>query len=169
MTLQEFFDFLANNTLAVFTFIICVPLTSLLANYLSGKSAASSPWKYLYSGLIYLAVIPGMFVLTLLLYLFLFEKINILELDIILHILPIFTMIITLITIRKKVNLDLIPGFGKLSGLLSMILVVMLLLWILDRTRLWVVTFLPFQIAILIFAVLLLIFLWGWRRVGGDK
>lgn len=115
MTLQEFFDLLNNNTLVVFTFIICVPLTALLANYLSGKSAASAPWKYLYSGLIYLAAIPGIFVVTLLAYLFLFERVNVMELDIFIHILPIFTMIATLMIIRKKVNLDLIPGFGKLS------------------------------------------------------
>ncbi len=168
MTLQEFFDLLNNNTLVVFTFIICVPLTALLANYLSGKSAASAPWKYLYSGLIYLAAIPGIFVVTLLAYLFLFERVNVMELDIFIHILPIFTMIATLMIIRKKVNLDLIPGFGKLSGLLSMILVVLLILWILDRTRLWVVTFLPFQFALVIFAVLLIVFMWGWRRVSGD-
>lgn len=166
MTLQEFFDLLANNTLPVFTFIICVPLTALFANYLSGKSAASTPWKYLYSGLIYLAAIPGIFVLTLLFYLFLFEKVKVLELDVVLHILPIITMIATLIIIRKKVNLDLIPGFDKLSGLLSMILVVLMLLWVLDRTRLWVVTLLPLSAAAFIFAVLLVIFLWGWKRLS---
>jgi len=169
MTLQDLFDLLSENTIVVFTFIICVPLTALLANYLSGKSAASAPWNYLYSGLIYLAAIPGIFVLTLLAYLFLFERINVLELDIFLHILPIFSMIATLMIIRKKVNLDLIPGFGKLSALLSMILVVLIILWVLDRTRLWVVTFLPFQFALLIFAVLLIVFLWGWRRVSGEN
>nr|MBS0037216.1 hypothetical protein [Saprospiraceae bacterium] len=167
MTLQDFFDVLAGNATAVFTFLISVPFSALLANYLSGPSAAGTPWKYLYSGLIYLACIPGIFVFTLVLYLFLFEKVSILDLDIIHHLLPMITMAATILIIKKKVNLDLIPGFGKITALLVMIMVVLIILWVLDRTRIWVITFLPLPFALLIFVVLLLFLLWGWRRFSG--
>jgi hypothetical protein len=169
MTVQEFFDLLAANSVAVLTFFFCLPFSALLSNYLSGASAASAPWKYLYSGLIYLVSIPGLFALTLLFYLFLFERVNVMELDIVLHILPIVSMIATILIIQKKVSLDLIPGFDKITGFLTVITVVLIVLWVLDRTRLWVVTFLPLPFALLIFAVLLVLFLWGWRRISGGN
>lgn len=165
MTVQDFFDHLSGQPLAVFTFLLMVPISSLLTNFLSGSSGGRSPWKYLYSLLIYLACIPGIFALTLLFYLFLFENINILELDIILNILPPVSMIATILIIRKNVNLDLIPGFDKITAFLTIILVVFIFLWILDRTRLWVVTFLPLSAALLIFFLLLAALLWGWHRI----
>lgn len=169
MTLQEFFDYLSTTPELTLTFLLCVPLSAILANYLSGLSAAQSPWKYLYSALIYLACIPGVFVLTLILYLFLFENTSILDLDIIVHILPVFTMTATILIIRRKINLDLVPGFDKITGLLAIILVVLIILWVLDRTRLWVVTFLPLPVALLILGVLIVALLWGWRKLSSSS
>ena len=165
MTVQDFFDLLSSSPAVVLSFLLSVPLCSLLANYLSGPLGGNAPWKYLYSLFVYLTCIPGIFALTLLLYLFLFENVSILELDIILHILPPVTMLVTLLIIRKNVSLDLIPGFDKITAFLTIILVVFILLWVLDRTRLWVVTFLPLPVAILLFFLLLGAFLWGWRRL----
>ena len=97
-----------------------------------------TPWKYLYSALVYLVCVPGIFSVTLDVYMFLFEKRSILQTDIYTQILPILSMVITLFIIKRNVNLDAIPGFGKLSGLIMMITATLLIMWGLDRTHFWV-------------------------------
>jgi len=169
MTVQDFFDLLASYPAAILAFLFCVPASALLANYLSGSQPGRSPWKYLYSLLIYLACIPGIFGLTLLAYRFLFDRIDVMQLDILLHILPVVTMLATILIIRKKVNLDLIPGFDKITAFLTIILIIFILLWVLDRTRLWVITFLPLPIALLMFFAMLVALLWAWRKMGGKS
>ncbi|TVR87257.1 MAG: hypothetical protein EA411_08605 [Saprospirales bacterium] len=168
MTVQEFFELLSHYPAAVLAFFLCIPASTLLANYLSGTRAADSPWKYLYSVLIYLACVPGIFSMTLMAYQFLFETLGVMQLDIILHILPLVSMILTILIIRKKVNLDLIPGFDKITAFLTVIFVVFVLLWVLDRTRLWVITFLPLPVALLIFFAMLVALIWAWRKLGGK-
>jgi len=61
--------------------------------------------------------------------------------------------------------MDRIPGFGKVSGLMMMIASTMILMWVVDRTRIWVVSYLPFHQVLLIFAGLFLVIRFGWRRM----
>ena len=85
--------------------------------------------------------------------------------DIYTQIFPIISMILTLVIIRRNVDLDNIPGFDKISGFVMILLVAMAIMWIVDRTRILVFSFLPFSYALGIFAALFLILRIGWRRV----
>ena len=51
-------------------------------------------------------------------------------------------------------NLERIPGFEKLSGLLIMIFVVLAIMWVIDSTRIFVgvFSFMPFWVVLAIFA-----------------
>lgn len=168
MTLQEFFDLLANNPSIIMTYFFFIPLTAFIAGILGKGEGHISPWKYLYSTLIYLVCVPGIFAITLSIYLFLFERISIFKTDMFTQILPVVSMIATLFIIKKNTPLDSVPGFGKMSGLLMIILVTLGFMWIIDRTRIFVVAFtqMPFYFVIGIFVVLFVILRLGYSRVA---
>jgi len=169
MTLNQLFDVLAANPIYIILYCVFIPLIAVLAGFMGKNEGHLSPWKYLYSVLIYLACIPGIFAVTLSIYIFLFERRSILDTDVYTQILPLLSMILTLIVIRRNVDLDEIPGFEKISGLVMVILAALAIMWIVDRTRLIVFSFLPFSYALGIFAVLLLLLRIGWKRMFARR
>ncbi len=169
MTLQEFFTFLSEQPIYVLAYFGLIPLTAILAGLLGRGEGHISPWKYLYSALVYLVCVPGIFAVSLNIYLFLFENQSILQYNILTQFVPIISMIVTLLVIRYNVDLDRIPGFGKLSGLIMVIAVALGLMWIVDRTRLLVFSYLPVTYALGIFIGLLVVLRIGWRRLFSSN
>lgn len=165
MTLQELFNLLVANPAYVIFYFAIIPFAAFLAGVLGKDEGHLSPWNYLYSTLIYLVSIPGIFAITLNIYFFLFERRSIMDTDLFTQVLPIISMIVTILLIRRNVNLDYIPGFDKLSGLIMMITTILAIMWIVDRTRILVFTYIPFIYVLLIFAALLLVFRFGWKKV----
>jgi hypothetical protein len=167
MTLGEFFELCGRNPMLVLAYFILIPLVALLALLFSKGEGHLSPWKYLYSVLIYMVCIPGIFAVTLSVYLFLFERRSIMDTNMYTQVLPILSMIVTIILIRKQVSLDVVPGFGKLSGLITIISVLMIVMWIIDKTRIYSITFMPFYVVVLILVVGFLLIRAGFRRMAG--
>lgn len=165
MTLGDFFKICSENPGFLIFFMIAVPLTAVLAWLLGKGEGHISPWKYLYSVLVYLTCIPGIFAITLSFYLFLFERRSILDMNVYTQILPVISMIITLTLIKRNVSLDDVPGFGKLSGLLMMITAIIVLLWILDRTRIFAITIVPFIWVVVLFLLIILLAIVGIKRM----
>ena len=168
MTLQDFFTLLGDNPTFILTYFLMIPLTALIAGFLGKGEGHISPWKYLYSALIYLVSVPGVFAFTLSVYFFMFERRSVLDTDVYTQILPIISMIATFLIIKKNVPLDRIPGFGKISGLIMMVAVTISFMWILDKTRIFAVTFIPFQYVLLMFVGFFLVFRYGWSRMMKD-
>jgi len=166
MTLKELFDLLSAHPAWILAYFILVPFTALLAGMLGKGEGHLTPWKYLYSTLIYLVCVPGIFAVTLSIYVFIFERRSIFDTDVYTQILPVLSMVATLLLIRRNVDLDLIPGFDKITGLVMMISATFAFMWVLDKTRIWIVSFLPFWQGILIFIGLLLVIRWGWGKVA---
>lgn len=167
MTLQEFFEYLTNNPANIIFYFAIIPFAALLAGWLGKGEGHLSPWKYLYATLVYMACVPGILAVALNVYLFLFEKQSIFDADIFTQILPILSMMLTIIIIRRNVDLDDVPGFEKLSGLIMMISAVLIIMFFLDRTRIYIFSYLPLGNAIIAFIVLLLVIRFGWRRLSG--
>lgn len=165
MTLKEFFDLLAGQPFWLLAYFVLIPLTAFIAGIMGKNEGHLSPWKYLYSTLIYLICVPGIFAIILNIYLFLFEKQSVFNADVFTQILPVFSMMATLMLIKNNVPLDRIPGFEKLSGLFMAIFAALMLMWIIDRTRIFAVTFVPFYYVILIFIALFLAIRFGMNRV----
>jgi hypothetical protein len=97
------------------------------------------PWKYLYSVLVYLACVPGMFAGVLTAYTLFFSRENLLDTSLLVYFLPIVSMIVTLVFIRKKVAFDEVPGFDRLSGLMVMVGCSFAIALAIQKTRIWVV------------------------------
>ncbi|MEM6318206.1 MAG: hypothetical protein AAF960_11085 [Bacteroidota bacterium] len=166
MTLQEFFDLLAVNPAYIVGFFILIPIAALIGSII-GKGESDEPvWQYYYSTLIYLAAVPGIFAISLNVYLFLFERQNIMQTDVLTQILPVLSMVATLIIVRKAVDLDKLPGFDKLSGLIWIISAVLLLMWMLEKTRIYVFTYMPVQYVFLILFGLILVIRFGWSKLS---
>lgn len=150
MTLGEFFDWISSKPVLILFYFLSIPLIALLAGLFSKSEGHLSPWKYLYSTLIYLVCIPGIFAVTLSIYFFLFERIPIMDTNLYTQILPILSMVATIFIIKKQVSLDLVPGFDKISGLILIIAAMMCLMWVIDKTRIYSITFMPFYVVVLI-------------------
>ncbi len=166
MTLQEFFNFIVSNPVWIISYFLLIPFTAWLAGIFGKGEGQLDPWKYLYSTLIYLVCVPGIFAIFFNLYLFIFERRSIFQTEIFTQLLPIVSMFVTLLLIRRNVNLDLVPGFGKITGLFMMITAAFAFFWVLDKTHLIVISFLPLWQGVLIFVGLLLVMRWGWGRLA---
>ena len=169
MTLKEFFDLLAANPIYIIAFFLLIPLTAFIGTLIGKEEEEEPVWKVFYSTLIYLVAVPGIFSVTLNVYLFLFERRSIMEADVYTQVLPIFSMFVTLMLIQKAVNLNNLPGFGKLSGLIWMIGAVMLIMWFMEKTRIYVFSYMPIQYVFFILIGLLLVFRLGWSRLSKTK
>lgn len=165
MTLGEFFELLAQNPAIILFYFIAIPLTALLALIFGKDQGNISPWKYLYCALVYLTCVPGIFSVTLNIYLFLFERQSIFDADIYTQIIPVFSMILTLWMIRKNVCFEDIPGFEKITGLMIILGSLLTIMWVLDRTHIIAITFMPFQWVLLIFIGLLILIRFGFKRL----
>jgi hypothetical protein len=165
MTLGDFFNMLSENPSVILFYFISVPLTAFLA-YIFGRGDGDiSPWKYLYSVLVFLVCIPGIFAITLSIYLFFFERISIMETNMFTQILPVISMIATLALIRKNVCFEDIPGFGKITGLIMVIAAILILMWVFDKTHIIAITFMPFYYVVIIFVVLLVAIRYGTKMM----
>lgn len=169
MTLKEFFDLLAVNPIYIVGFFLLIPLAAFIGTVIGRGEEEEPVWKIYYATLIYLTTIPGIFSVALSVYLFLFERRSVMESDVFTQILPIISMIATLLIIRRSVNMDNIPGFGKLSGLIWMIAAVLIIMWFMDRVKLYVFSYMPIQYLLLILVGLLIAFRLGWSKLNGSS
>lgn len=162
MTLKDYFTYAAANPYWFVFFFIIIPIIAFLIAWIAKGIGNESPWKYIYSAIIYLICVPGIFSISLDIYLFLFERQSVFEANLVMQVLPIISMISTLQIIKYNVDLDLIPGFQKISGLVMLIFFTICLMWFIDRTHIYAIAFLSFGQVILVFIVLFLLVKYGW-------
>ena len=167
MTLGEFFQMLEHNPAVLIFYFIAVPLSTFLACILSGDDKYRSPWIYLFSALIYLACVPGIFTVVLDLYLLIFERQSIMSINLYTQILPILSMLATIWILRREVDFDAIPGFSKLRGLMLMLFALFSVLWILEKMHFIVFSYVQFHWVLLLLVGLLVLVRYGWRKVFG--
>ena len=164
MTLENFFKLVGENPSYVLLYFSLIPLTAFIAGMLGNGEGDISPWRELYAVLIYLVCIPGIFSFMLGVYSFLFERYSVYQTDILSQILPVCSMVITLLLIKRNVSFDAIPGFKKLSGLVSLIGATFVFMWFIDRTHIFAITYIPFWQVLALFAVLFFIIRFGWKQ-----
>ncbi len=169
MTLGEFFDWLSAHPAMVIGYFVALPLIAFIACVVGKEEFHLSPWKYVHSTLIYLSALPGIFAITLNIYFFFFDRQKVLDINLFTQVLPIISMVATLFIISKNVKLDTIPGFTKLSSLLLVMMVLISILWILDKTRIWAVTFVPFYYIIIFLVIAVLLIHFGLRNLVGAN
>lgn len=164
MTLQDFFNFIGNHHQYTLGFFIIIPVLALLIGFIGGTADHKPPYNYMYTVLIYLISIPGIFAVGLNVYFFLFQRRDIMQTDLFLQVLPVVSMVVTIAIMRNNINLDFVPGFNKISGLWLMLFTTMFLMWFLEKIQIIVFSYLPFQYLLGFFAVLFFAIYLGWRK-----
>lgn len=164
MTLGELISQVGNNSFYPIFYFLILPFSALLGNFMAKGEGHESPWCFFYTVLIYLSVIPGIFAILLNLYHMMFEKRSIYETNIMTDILPIISMFVTLILIKRNVPFSAIPGFGKMTGFLSIIACVMVLFFFIEKTNLFIFSALPF-----IWIIVILVVIFAAIRLGTKK
>ncbi|CAH0998849.1 hypothetical protein LEM8419_00164 [Neolewinella maritima] len=167
MTLNDFYAFAASHHSQVVFYFALVPFAALLAGFMERREGHLPPWNYLYSAMLYLVAIPAVFSVGLTAYRWLFERSSIMEADLVLQIVPVISLILTVLFIRRQVSLRALPGFGRLSGLVLLIAAGLILLWGIDRTRIILFSQLPMQYLVAVFLLLLIVLRYGFKRVVG--
>jgi hypothetical protein len=165
MTLRDFFDAASAQPVYILFFFLMIPFTALLTGWLAKGEGEDSPWKYLYSALLYLVCVPGIFAISLGIYLFLFERRSIFNMNVLMEVLPVLSMIGTMFIVRRNVDIDQVPGFDKLSGLVMMISAALAIMWFIDRTHIIIFSSMPIMYLLLIFIVLMVVIRFGWSRL----
>ena len=158
MTLGQFLEACSENNSILIFYYVALPLTAFLASIFGKNEGNKAPWNYLYTTLVFLACIPGIFAFTLNFYLLFFENKSFLEANIYTQILPILVMFLTLFLIKRNVSFHDIPGFDKLSNLVFLLTIIIALFWVLEKTHIVVFTYIPFTIFVLVFVLILVAF-----------
>jgi len=139
MTTRELIHLADQHPLALASVFIAIPVLAWLFGRLHASGQGTeSPWKYGYSILVYLACVPGMFAGVLTAYSLFFTRENLLDVSFLVYILPIVSMIATLVLIRRSVSFEAVPGFDRLSGLMVMIACSFAIALAIQKTRIFV-------------------------------
>ncbi len=170
MTINQIIGAISGYGLIIIIVFVLIPLAAYAYGKAVGKEkAVESPHKYVYSFLVYLSSVPGMFSLVLCAYALFILRASLLEVNIVVYFVPIISMIATIILIRKNVDLNYVPGFDRLYGLFVVLGVTFTIALMILQTRI----FLFFGSSIttlIIFAIILYLALqWGMDKVTGKK
>ena len=115
--------------------------------------------------LVYISCVPGLFAAVVTGYMLFFTSANLLEVNALVYLLPAASMVVTLILLGKNVDFDAVPGFHRLSGLMTLIGVSFAIALAISKTRLWI--FFGGSI-VLLFAIAAVVFVfmkWGARAL----
>jgi hypothetical protein len=166
MTLGQLFQQVNEHPLVAIAYFIAILLLSAIVGVVSGKRAAEAPWPMIQSGFIYAVAIPAVFAGMLTLYLFFFERRSIFDTNLVTQIVPIASLLLLFFIISKFLPLRAVPGFNKVGDLVSILALVMGAFWILEKTRIMVFSYMPFQYVLFILIGIVVVLRIVWSRMS---
>ena len=162
MTLRELIHTSGQHSVPVIAILAAVPVASFLVGVSHGSGEGrNSPWKFAYAGLVYLACIPGMFAAVLTAYTLFFGNESLLDANLLVYFLPIATMVITLLVIRRRVSFEDVPGFDRLTGLMILMGCSFAIALAIHKTRLLIGFFGSVGMLFVLAAGVFLLLKWG--------
>ena len=162
MSIRDLLDFSTAQPLLFAGMFGIPPVVALLLGLIHGSSRGDdAPWKFFYAVLVYLVCAPGIFSSVLILFTFVFAKRSLLDVDLITYAIPIVSMIVSLIVMRRNVDFRKVPGFNRLNGLMIMIAATFGVLFLLERTKIWLIFGAPMTWFLLIAIGLFVLIRWG--------
>src|SRR6266498_619247 len=139
MTTRDLIHQADQHPIALAAALAAPPVFAWFAGQLHDRGqGGAGHWKYLYAVLVYLACVPGTFAGVLTAYTLFFSRENLLDTNPFVYFLPIMSMIVTLVLIRKNVAFDEVPGFDRLSGLMVMVGCSFAIALAIQKTKIWI-------------------------------
>ena len=159
MTARELINAMGEHSwVLVIAFGLPTLLVLLMMIFHKKEGVAKGRWKYIYSVLVYLVCAPGILAAVLTCYTMFFTKESMLDVNMLVYLLPLFSMGATLALIWRLVGYENVPGFKRLSGLMTTIGMAFVIVLIISKTRIWLFfggsIFLFFALAAGIFGLL---------------
>ena len=168
MSVQQFFSFLSEHTLWIVLYFVALFIMAFGFSLRQKKSPSRLNSQVL-STLVFLVSIPGIMATIVVFYSLFFVRLNLLEVNIVIYFLPIITMIVTLFVISKNVNLNKLPGFNRLSGLMTLLVLTGFALLLLYKLRFFVGFFASMQSLLIFGIVFYFLFKVALKKLGGGK
>ncbi len=126
---------------------------------------AKPPLSYLYSLLVYLVAIPGVFSLILLGYSVFFLHQNLLEVNALFYFLPGLSMLMTLIIIGRSVSFGDLPAVDHIIGLITVLGITFLAVLFIYKTRIFIGFFGSIETLILLAVGVFILLKWGLNKL----
>jgi hypothetical protein len=122
MSITDLIELADTHQLVLVAIFFVIPLFAWFVGQMHPpQNGAAAPWKYVYALLVYLTCIPGMFSGVITAYSLFFSRDNLLHVSLPVYVLPIVSMVATLVFIRRSVSFNDVPGFDRLSGLMTLV------------------------------------------------
>jgi hypothetical protein len=174
VTARDLIELAGRHPLALAGLALLPPAVAHLAARLHGPArGALAPWRYLYAVLVYLVCVPGTGSAVLTGYTLFFTRENLLDKDLLVYLLPILSMAVTLLLIRRSVSFDDVPGFDRLSGLMTLIAVTFVVLLAIRKTFVGILFGASITTLFALGAFLFALLKWGsdtlFRRAGEPR
>ncbi len=163
MTLQDLLDWFGQHQYWVLGYFLGLLVLTILITLILNKKNINS-LKYVMSAIVYGVAVPGILATILVLYSLFILRTSLLQVSVIAYFVPILAAILTLFILNKKVHMNQIPGFKRLSALLLMILISFAIVFVLQKMYFGVFFIGGFGQLILVFAVVLIVLKFAWAR-----
>ena len=135
MTVRQLLTLVGQHPAILLGLAAVPPLVALILCALHAKgNGGAAPWRHLYAVLVYAVAFPGMGSAVVTAYMLFFSRENLLDANLLVHFGPIASMVATLLIMRKNVSFDEVPGFHRLSGLMTLIGVTFVILLAVQKT-----------------------------------
>lgn len=169
MTTQEFLA-LASANPQILGAVLGAPVVAALAlqatpPLVRPRGSLATVW----SAVVYAACVPGICAITALLFTVLFDRRNVMHLDVLAIFGPIAAMVATLGLAGRKADIGSLPGVDRLGGMLLMLGATFLMIFFLDRTRILVMFHGSIWTLLGLAVVLFLVFRFGMLKVFGRR
>lgn len=133
----------------------------------SRRDGAKRPFGPIYGVLIYLVSVPGILAAVLTGYGLFFLRTDLRSVPIAVYFLPVASMLVTWALMRRQVDLDDVPGFGRLWALLLLIAICFIVAFVLNRLFFGVLFLGSFWGLLVVAAGLFVAFRASFRRLLG--
>ena len=169
MSVNELLERLEEHTGLAVCFFVALPLLALFFSFLYRRIASRAFFDSVFSAIIYLSAIPGVFACVLIFYLLFFTRTNLLNVDIVFSFLPVVSMSLVFGIIGKNVKFDDLPGFGRLTGLMLLIAIASCVTLAIYKLRIFVGFFASIEALVGIAVTVFLLFKVGLARLSGKS
>ena len=170
MTLRELFAAVDAARVPLLIGLGAVVVLTALIGLLHGRgNGGRAPWRHMYAFLVYAVCVPGIFAAVAVVYALLFSNENLLDLNAAAYVAPIASMVLTLGLMRRNVSFDEVPGFQRLTGLMTMIAVTFAIALVLRSLRVWLFFSASLVWFFVLAAALFVLLKWGGRALFGRR
>ena len=169
MTINDLIRAASEHAWLALAFFLAPPLLTACIGLVHGtrERGARTPYRHLYCVIIYAVTIPGMMAAALTGYGMFFLRADLRSVPILLYFLPIVSMASTWALMRRQVDLDEVPGFERLSGLMLGMAMCFALAFVVNRLFFGVLFFGSLWGLLIVAVVVFVVFRSTFKRVLG--